>query len=149
MDCVVVTVSDTRTEADDPAVAGYPPPAQVAGVLLNAIFLDLLDTDALRLEQVNALVDRLPIDSRDGLRRIDFLVMRPSLDLGRLANSLEIDLPRGFRFLVRGLGSREVRSNDMLSLLMFQPSYLGRLIELGESDAHARREEIAAFLEGA
>jgi hypothetical protein len=34
----------------------------------------------------------------------------------------------------------------MLSLLMFQPEYLARLIELGEADARARAAEIDAFL---
>src|SRR5690606_23264276 len=43
----------TGEEAAAPTVSAYPPPAQVAGVLLNAIFLDLLDTDALRLQQIN------------------------------------------------------------------------------------------------
>ncbi len=136
----------TRREADRPAVQGYPPPAQVAGVLLNAIFLDLLDADALQLERINALIDRLPAASAGGLRHVDLLVLRPSRDLGRLANEFEVDLPRGFRFLVRGLGSRETRSNDMLSLLMFQPEYLARLIELGEADARARAADIDAFL---
>ena len=46
----------SREEADRPAVSGYPPPAQVAGVLYNAIFLDQLDADALQLQQINALV---------------------------------------------------------------------------------------------
>jgi NTE family protein len=136
----------TQRDAASPAVDGYPPPAQVAGVLLNAICLDLLDTDALRLEQLNALVDRLPEDQRGGLQHIDLLVMRPSRDLGRLANDFEADLPRSFRFLVRGLGSRETRSNDMLSLLMFQQDYITRLVELGEADARARSVEIDAFL---
>jgi NTE family protein len=136
----------TREEADRPAVSGYPPPAQVAGVLLNAMFLDLLDADALRLEQLNALIDRLPPQARDGLRQVDLLILRPSQDLGRLANEFEPALPRTFRFLVRGLGSRETRSNDMLSLLMFQPDYLTKLIELGEADARARSGEIEAFI---
>lgn len=136
----------SREEADRPVVAGYPPPAQVMGVLMNAIFLDLLDADALRLGQINELLDRLPPGTRDGLRHIDMLVLRPSQDLGRLANDYEVDLPRTFRFLVRGLGSRETRSNDMLSLLMFQPEYIARLIELGESDARARAATIDAFL---
>jgi NTE family protein len=137
----------TREEADRPAVSGYPPPAQVAGVLLNAIFLDLLDADALRLEQLNALIDDLPPKARDGLRHVDLLILRPSQDLGRLANEFEADLPRTFRFLVRGLGSHETRSNDMLSLLMFQPDYIAKVIELGESDARARSEEIEAFIQ--
>lgn len=136
----------SREEARVPAVSGYPPPAQVAGVLLNAVFLDLLDSDALRLHQLNALVDRLPFDARDSLQHIDLLVLRPSRDLGRLANEFEAELPNPFRFLVRGLGSRETRSNDLLSLVMFQGDYMARLIELGEMDARARAEEIDRFL---
>jgi NTE family protein len=136
----------SREEARVPSVNGYPPPAQVAGVLLNAVFLDLLDSDALRLQQLNALVDRLPPASRDSLQHIDLLVLRPSRDLGRLANEFEADLPNPFRFLIRGLGSRETRSNDLLSLVMFQGDYIARLIELGESDARARADEIDRFL---
>jgi NTE family protein len=138
--------ASSREEADRSEVNGYPPPAQVAGVLLNAVFLDLLDTDALRLGQINTLLDRVPPESRDGLRHIDLLILRPSQDLGRLANEFEADLPRPFHFLVRGLGSGETRSNDMLSLLMFQQDYIARVIELGESDARARASEIDAFL---
>ena len=136
----------SRTEADRPVVSGYPPPAQVAGMLLNAVFLDLLDTDALRLEQINTLLEKLPADARDGLRHIDMLILRPSVDLGQLANHFEAALPGTFRFLVRGLGSRETRSNDLLSLLMFQPDYIALLIELGEADARARAADIARFL---
>jgi len=136
----------SREEADRPAVVGYPPPAQVAGVLYNAIFLDLLDSDALHMQQINEFVARLPEGQRDGLRHIDLLVLRPSEDLGRLANAYEPELPRAFRFMTRGLGTRETRSNDMLSLLMFQSDYVKRLIEMGEADAEARISEIRSFL---
>jgi NTE family protein len=136
----------SREEAERPGVAGYPPPAQIVGVLLNAIFLDLFDTDALRLGQINALLDRLPRDARADLRHIDLYILRPSQDLGLIANNYEADLPRTFRFLIRGLGSRETRSNDMLSLLMFHPEYIARLIELGETDAQARAAAIDRFL---
>ena len=136
----------SREEADRPAVAGYPPPAQVAGVLYNAIFLDLLDSDALHMQQINTLIAQRPDDRHDGLRHIDLLVLRPSEDLGRLANAYEPQLPRAFRFLTRGLGTRETRSNDMLSLVMFQSDYVRRLIEMGEADAVARLPEIRRFL---
>jgi NTE family protein len=141
----------SRAEARVPAVNGYPPPAQVAGVLLNAVFLDLLDADALRVQQLNELVDRLPPErlppeARDSLRHIDLLVLRPSRDLGRMANEFEAALPNPFRFLIRGLGSRETRSNDLLSLVMFQGDYIARLIELGEADARERAEDIDRFL---
>jgi NTE family protein len=138
----------SRAEADRPAVVGYPPPAQVAGVLYNAIFLDQLDSDALQLQQINDLIDRLPEEERGGMRHIDLLMLRPSQDLGRLANDYEPELPRAFRFLTRGLGTRETRSNDMLSLVMFQSDYVRRLIQIGEADAAARVGEIRTFLNG-
>jgi NTE family protein len=138
----------SREEADRPAIAGYPPPAQVAGVLYNAIFLDQLDGDALELRRINDLIAELPESKRHSFRKIDLLLLRPSVDLGRLANAYEPDLPRPFRFLVRGLGTRETRSNDMLSLVMFQGDYVRRLIELGEADAAARITDIRRFLYG-
>ena len=136
----------SREEADRPDVIGYPPPAQVAGILLNAIFLDQLDGDALHMQQINHLVARLPPAQRDGLRHIDLLILRPSEDLGLLANAYEPELPRAFRFLTRGLGTRETRSNDLLSLVMFQSDYMKRLIEMGEADAMARLSDIRHFL---
>ena len=137
----------SREEADRPVIASYPPPAQVAGVLYNAIFLDQLDSDALEMQRINRLIARLPESERDGLRPIGLLMLRPSVDLGRLANEFEPELPRAFRFLTRGLGTRETRSNDMLSLVMFQSDYIRRLIELGEKDAAARATQIRQFIE--
>jgi NTE family protein len=136
----------SSAEADQPAVYGYPPPAQVVGVLMNAIFLDLLDADALRLDRFNRLLEALPEERRIGLRPVRLLVIRPSVDLGMLANHYEARLPRAFRFLTRGLGTRQTRSPDFLSLILFQPDYLKALMEIGESDAEARAGEIAAFL---
>ena len=128
------------------AIANYPPPAQIAGVLYNAIFLDQLDSDALEMLRINRLLARLPASDRDGLRPIDLLMLRPSIDLGRLANEYEPELPRAFRFLTRGLGTRETRSNDMLSLVMFQGDYVRRIMDLGEADAEERIEDIRQLL---
>ncbi len=133
-------------EADETAIHGYPPPAQVAGVLLNSIFLDLLDNDALRLERLNQLLAMLPPEHRAGLEPVKLLVLRPSQDLGKLASQFEAQLPRSFRFLTRGLGTRETKSPDILSFVLFQPDYLRTLMEIGEADADARIEEIANFL---
>jgi NTE family protein len=136
----------SQAEADQPATDGYPPIAQVAGVLFNAIFLDLFDADALTLQRMNRVVERLPPGERGELAPVELLLHRPSCDLGRLANEYEAELPRAFRFMTRGLGTRETRSNDLLSLVMFQPDYLAKVIELGESDALRRMNEIEAFL---
>ena len=136
----------TAAEARVAAVTSYPPPAQVIGVLLNSVFLDQLDQDALRLERLNFLIDQVPESGRGDLRPVRLLVLRPSVDLGRLANEFEAELPWTFRFFTRGLGTRQTASPDLLSLLLFQPDYLHRLIELGEADAEARADEIEAFI---
>ena len=138
----------TIPEADRPAVAGYPPPLQILGQLLNAVFLDMLDQDVLRIERLNLLLRELPEEKRHGLRLIDVATVRPSRDLGALAGELEADLPRGFRYLVRSLGSRETRSPDLLSLLMFDPAYLRRLIAIGEADGEANLDEMLRLVEG-
>jgi NTE family protein len=146
---IAVSTRYARPHVEPPvARAPYPPPAQVAGVLYNAIFLDQLDGDALEMQRINQLIEALPPSARNGLRHIDLLMLRPSVDLGRLANEYEADLPRAFRFLTRGMGTRETRSNDMLSLLMFQADYIRRVIEIGENDATARLADIRRFLEG-
>jgi NTE family protein len=136
----------TQAEAGRVEVVGYPPPAQVLGILYNAVFLDVIDQDALRLERMNRILRKLPQEERDGLRVVDLLVQRPSRDLGRLARYYEPKLPVTFRFLSRGWGTRQMASPDILSMLMFQPDYIRRLIELGEADAEARAKELDAFI---
>jgi NTE family protein len=135
-----------KEESDTAAVVGYPPPAQVLGVLLNAVFLDLIDQDSLRLETVNKLVEKMPLDKRDGMRPISFLNVRPTQDLGALAKGYEDRLPRLFRWMVRGLGTSEQKSPDVLSMLLFEPEYLNKLMSLGEADAERRGEELHKFL---
>jgi len=130
------------SEADEPQVIGYPPPAQILGQLVNAVFLDVIDEDSVRLQHSNEFLRDLPPEQRHGYRIVDFAVIRPSKDLGRLASEYEPELPRTFRFLTRGLGTRETSESDFLSLFMFVPEYLQRLIEIGEADAEARIDEI-------
>ena len=136
----------TREESSVATVSGYPPPAQVLGVLLNAVFLDLIDQDSMRLETMNRALEKLPVDKRDGMRPISFLSVRPTKDLGALAKGYEGSLPRAFRFMVRGLGTGEQKSPDVLSMLLFEPEYLNKLIALGEEDAERKAEEIDRFL---
>ena len=127
----------------------YPSPAQIAGVMLNAVFLDLLDFDALQMNRINHLVSRLPDGHQGDFRRVDVMVLRPREDLGRLAAEHELDLPKAFRFFERGFANRgDKRSADALSMVIFEPEYLKRLIRLGEEDAAERSEEIVAFLRG-
>jgi NTE family protein len=122
-------------------------PAQILGVLFNAIFLDQLDQDAHELDRVNRLLDDVPPDRRQGLRPVGLQVIRPSVDIGVLANEHEPRLPPAFRYLTRRLGTRRARTQDFLSTVMFQRDFVCRLMELGEKDGSDQAETIAAFLD--
>ena len=126
----------------------YPPLAQILGVLSNAIFLDVLDDDFARLELRRRLLEKIPPAEREGLHPVRGMLLRPTADLGALAARYQRELPRAFRFLVGGLGTRDGEGGDFLSLVMFVPEYLERLIELGEKDAAARGDELLAFVDG-
>ena len=135
-------------EADTPTVTGYPPPAQVVGVMMNSVFLDLIEDDGQRMERVNQLLAALQPEERLGMRLVQRLTIRPTVDLGRLANKYEPQLPGAFRFMTRGLGTKHTEAPDFLSLIMFQPDYLAELIRVGEADAEAREDDLAILLEG-
>jgi len=63
--------------------------AGIAGVLLNAVFIDALENDVERLQRVNRTLALLSPEERernpDSLRPIPTLVLRPTEDLGHLA----------------------------------------------------------------
>ena len=135
-------VQEARSEAS----RRYPSIAQIMGILMNAIFLDFLDQDALGLERVNRVLVNKSSKEDLNLRLVRAFVLRPSVDLGKIAGKYERDLPRLFRFLMRGLGTHETESSDWLSMVMFVPSYIRNLMEIGAADANARKEEMAALL---
>ena len=92
------------------------------------------------------LYEEVSEEARENLNKVELLILRPSEDLGKLAGEYEIRLPQPFRYFTRGFGTRDTKSPDSLSLLMFQPDYLKRLIELGEKDAEENAPLIENFL---
>lgn len=136
----------TQAESDRPTTQGYPPPATVIGVLLNAVFLDAFDVNVQAVQRMNTLLAALPSGATTTLRPVDLHLIRPSEDLGVIANEFESELPRSFRFAIRGLGTRETTYAELLATILFQPGYIGRMIELGERDGDKQRDEIDAFL---
>lgn len=125
--------------------------AQIAGVLLNSLFLDSLDDDIARLQRVNRTLGFVPEDARqknpDLLRRIPALLLSPSVDLGHLAADEYDKFPGMLRHLLRGIGATGESGWDLMSYLAFQPAYIGKLVELGYRDTLLRRAEIEAFFE--
>lgn len=133
-------------KANSPACIGYPPPAQIAGTLMNSIFLDALDQDIRTLRRVNQLLEKIPLKQCEDRHVVHHFAIRPSEDLGKLAGGFEAELPYTFRYLFRGLGTHETSSPDWLSMVMFDPRYLARLIKLGQKDADAQAEALMNFM---
>ncbi len=136
-----------------------PPLAQICGILLNAVFLDHLDTDHDHLNRMNELIsayggDRPATPSArssgvtvaEPMRVVTPLVINPSEDLAVVARMHAHKMPRLIRHLLDGLGTPEAQSADLISYLLFDGAYTQALIDIGYRDADERRDEIEAFL---
>jgi NTE family protein len=97
------------------------------------------------MERMNEMIRKLPPSERDGLRPIDLHVLRPSIDLGTIAGEYQHRLPLNLKALMRTLGTNETESPEFVSMLMFEPAYMRRLIELGEHDVESRLDELRVF----
>jgi NTE family protein len=128
----------------------YPTVAQTAGMLLNALFLEALESDVERFERINHTLGVVPAEALRGdpvpLRSIPLLVLRPSHDLGELAVGAIERLPYVVRHLFRGLGVTERTGADLLSYLAFDARYTSKLLALGYADVMAQRDAIREFL---
>jgi NTE family protein len=122
--------------------APNPTMGQVAGVILNAIFLDSLDSDVERLRRINELIRSAP---QSDLKEIPVLLIRPSRDLGKMSSQISSELPPILRYLLKGIGVSETEGLDLLSYLAFDDSYTRPLIGLGYEDAYKMKDDILRF----
>ncbi|CAN5491174.1 patatin-like phospholipase family protein [soil metagenome] len=121
----------------------------VAGEILNSLFLSSLDQDVERMQLLNRTVsiftpEQIKADP-DKLRRIPILVIRPSRDLSFIGEKEFEHFPFTIRYLLKGLGVNSKKGWDLLSYLSFDRVYTAALLDLGYEDAMAKREEIAEF----
>jgi NTE family protein len=125
----------------------------ITGVLLNAVFLDSLETDLERVTRINRTVQGLSQAQKeahpDHLREIPILAIKPSRDLGTLASEQFDRFPKTLRHLLRGLGASDEKGWDLLSYLAFEGAYTKRLLQLGFEDALNQKEKILAILDPA
>jgi NTE family protein len=121
--------------------------AKVINTLLNAVLLDGIEIDVDRLKKINQFMSQVPdkIQDRVNFRKVDFVWIRPSVDIGQLAFEHADKLPRFIRYLMRGLGPSE-DSKEMISYLLFDPVFCRKLIELGYVDAMNQKEDIERLL---
>jgi len=133
------------------AVENHPSMAQIAGHALSNIFLDALAVDVERLRRINRTLALLPHEARaaTALRPIELLVIAPSRRLDDLAGEHQASLPKSVRAMLRAFGVRgkgdKTSGSALISYLLFEPSFIDELINLGMSDTLAKRAEVQRF----
>ena len=138
-------VQSAEAELPDTTIV-KPTIARVLSVLLNAIFMDALEFDLERTKRINATLDYIPKKAYKeiDLRKIEMLILQPTEDLGLIAGRMFDALPSSIKYLFRGLGSSS-EASELVSYLLFEPSYCGYLVELGYNDTLARKDEVLEF----
>jgi NTE family protein len=151
----VVVVGTARIRHDSPERTRgdlFPTLAQIAGHVMNSIFLDTLAVDLERLERINKTVSCVPPDALKKmgltLHHVDVLVLTPSQPLEEIAVKHVRNLPFSVRFLLRSVGAMRRGGANLASYLLFERGYCRELIQLGYEDTLRRREEVEAFLSG-
>lgn len=133
-----------REKVKTMSFAAIPEPTmgQISGIMLNAIFLDSLDSDIERLTATNKLIAE---GENQNLKAIPIHTIRPSKDLGEMSTDISSELPGVLRYLLKGIGVSGNEGLDLLSYLAFDKSYTKPLIELGYEDTYRYKKDIIEF----
>lgn len=153
----------------------YPSFTNMLGRMMNALFLDHIDYDVEQMTRINRIIEwgekvygsqflaqlntmlkeegiQGDIANR-GLKRLDAFSFFPSEDIGKIACERLLELSKTKeklsqveRFFLKFLEVDPEADLSLLSYLMFEKEYIGRLIEIGIKDCRQRERELGRFL---
>jgi len=143
-------------------------PAFLIGKVLDSLLLDQLEYELHRVGLVNAWIDRgtrvfgptflerinVAVTEQRGVgfRPVEVVVVRPSVDIGRIAaHSMRRPRKRALGLLptllarsaLSGVPENEA---DLLSYLLFDRGFTGELVDLGRRDTAALEDRLVALL---
>lgn len=151
---LVIGVRNEMADVVDPEVSRqFPSFAQIAGYMLDTLFMDGLYSDLEHMTRINRLIDSVPPEQRTGtaarLRPIDTMIVVPSRDLRDIAYEHRRAMPLPIRMLLRGIRGESTNENRLLSFLLFEQEYTRELIDLGYRDAMRVKDQLRDFVSGA
>jgi len=148
---VIGVKHETPESSPHKRINNYPSLGQIAGHVLDSIFLDNVSTDLERLERINKTFSQIPDrhipDDSATMRKVDLCFISPSKDLYTIAEKHYNLMPGSVRLFLRGLGTSKQRGSNLISYLLFEKAYCRELISLGYGDTLERKEEILSFLD--
>lgn len=150
---VIGSRDEIRGNGDRPVPAA-PTFGEIAGYMLDTIFLDGLYSDLERLTRINQVVGQVPPGSLRKtpyapFKRIDTHIIVPSRDIPGIAQRHAGEFPRAVRLLLKGVGAFSTAGgSQLISYLLFQRGYCRELIDMGYRDAMERRRKLLPFLTG-
>jgi len=162
--CLVVGTKGLGPAPLPDLVTGAEPTiAFLLGKTLNALLLDPVHDDLKRLNLVNDILragreaygpeftGKLNAQLSSPVREVNVLSIRPSEDLGRIAGEVwdpsVIDANRATRLLLSTIAERAIDGEaDLLSYMLFDPSFIQVIETLGYEDAARMESEIVDFL---
>lgn len=150
---LVIGIRDEVAGKEPEEVQESPNFGQIAGYMLDTLFMDGLYSDLEHATRINQLIDAVPeSERRDAMadvRPIDTMLIVPSKDLRAIAMRHQNELPFAIRGLLRGIGGKNAAENKLLSFLLFEKAFTRELIALGYRDGMAVREQLVEFVTGA
>jgi len=150
---LVLGIRDETGDAPEEQTDSPPSFGQIAGYMLDTLFMDGLYTDLERITRINQFIDAVPANVIKGplaqVRAIDTMLIVPSKDLRAIAYKHRQELPFAIRALLRGVGGSNPGENRLLSFLLFEKAYTRELIKLGYQDAMEVKDQLLDFVTGA
>lgn len=145
-----------RNEDPNPAPpaegAPYPSFGQIAGYVLDSLFMDSVYTDLERIRRINHSVSQMPEHRSAGpahdLREVDARIVVPGADVRDIAWAHRRRFPRSVRTLLGLIGARGPAGRQLMSYLLFDGAYCRALMALGAQDARQRLDELVPWVLG-